>query len=98
MTAAVIQDLSFFTQLRLPSRLARPSHVDVALAFDFHVFLTHLATDPLGILDHPFPDADLFLDDGPLLDVDLFIHDGDTDLLSLANIRGRGALARHGMA
>src|SRR3954464_12102005 len=57
-------------------------HVPLSLdAHDAHLFLAHLATDALGVMDHSLADRHLLLDHGPLLHRDPLFPQRDADLL-----------------
>ena len=56
--------------------------VHVPLPFDAHFFLSHLAADTLGVLNHPLADRHLLLDHRPLLHKDLLLPYRDADLLA----------------
>ena len=51
-------------------------------ALDAHLFLSHLAADMLGVLNHPLADRHLLLDHRPLLHEDLLLPYRDADLLA----------------
>ena len=51
-------------------------------ALDAHLFLSHLAADMLGVLNHPLADRHLLLDHRPLLHEDLLPSHRNVDLLA----------------